>query len=187
MAEPEVTGPIHVVGEEVPSGVHLNIGDKLSIRSEGEVDFGGAVMGFGAPVKTADGEGETTAPHDYPAPNCLKNSLIFRIEPEGTGGVTANAPQQTQGWMQGGTNKPRGYQTIVPGQVILRANDRNTEDNSRGWRVWVEVERAVIPTDPRDVGRGVLGDGGSEGGGGEGEGDRGGLPQIPNILGGQQR
>src|SRR2546425_421842 len=116
-------GPFFVVGGEVSTGVFVKPGDKLQTLSTGFVNFGGAVLGIGAPILPADGDNWET-PSDYPAPQLKKNSLIFRIRPSG-----AEAPPFT--WFQGGTNAT----VLIPpgansGEVILRTNDGHPEDNT---------------------------------------------------------
>lgn len=112
-------GPFGVVGGEVATGVIVQAGDTVRTESEGLVDFGGAVIGFGAPILNADGDSWST-PAGYPAPSLRKNSLICRVGPR---------------WYQGGTSK--SFTPAESGEVILRSNDATPEDNSRGWTVSV--------------------------------------------------
>jgi hypothetical protein len=114
-------GPFPVVGAEVPTGVHVQGGDVVRVVAEGLVDFGGAVLGVGAPILNADGDSWAT-PAAYPAPSLRKNSLICKVGAR---------------WYQGGVDK-----TFTPGEageIILRANDDTPGDNSRGWTVSVYV------------------------------------------------
>ena len=68
-------GPFTVVGGEVRSNVFVDVGDVITTTSTGKVDFGGAVVGIGAPILDADGDYYAT-PASYPAPKLTKNSLI---------------------------------------------------------------------------------------------------------------
>ena len=124
-------GPFGVVGAEVVTGIQVQAGDIVRTVSEGLVDFGGAILGGGAPILNADGDSWST-PGSYPAPSLRKNSLICKV------GVR---------WYQGGTDK-----TFTPsesGEIILRTNDDNPGDNSRGWTVNLYVtpvgDPPVIP------------------------------------------
>jgi hypothetical protein len=149
-----------VVGDDYRTGIFLNIGDVFSIFADGIVDFGGAFMGFGAPKNDADAEHEGNAPLDYPAPQCRKNSLIYRIEPYENG---QPLPLNGVDWKQGGTARPQNELVLVGGELVLRTNDNQVGDNSGGWDVLVEVKRGlgtiisngggILPTDgdgPRD-------------------------------------
>lgn len=114
-------GPFGVVGAEVATGIQVQAGDIVRTVSEGLVDFGGAILGGGAPILNADGDSWST-PGSYPAPSLRKNSLICKVGAR---------------WYQGGTDK-----TFTPsesGEIILRTNDDNPGDNSRGWTVTLYV------------------------------------------------
>ena len=119
-------GPFAVVGGEVSTGVTVQGGDTVRVVGEGLVDFGGALLGAGAPILTADGDSWST-PASYPAPSLRKNSLICRVGSR---------------WYQGGVDK-----MFVPGEsgeVILRTNDDSPGDNSRGWTVTLYVTPSAI-------------------------------------------
>src|SRR2546426_604118 len=110
---------------EVNTGIFISPGTAVPITSWGLVDFGGAVLGLGAPILNADGDNSTT-PADYPAPALKKNSLICKV-----GTVL----------MQCGTST-----TITPsvsGMLSLLPNDKDPSDNSRSWVVTV-----ASPTGP---------------------------------------
>lgn len=124
-------GPFTVVGSEIQTGVTVQSGDTLVTTSTGTVDFGGAVLGVGAPILNADGDGWST-PSDYPASNLKKNSLIVRF---GSGAQ----------WFQGGTNARIAVPLGHFGEVFLRTNDKDTGDNSRGWTVMLEVTSPPPP------------------------------------------
>lgn len=111
-------GPYLVVGPEVLTAVSVEKDDILEVTSEGLVDFGGAFQGVGAPILDANGDTSNT-PSNYPAPNLRKNSLIVKIGDE---------------WVQGGTSA-RLSVSNTGGEIILRANDLDISDNSRGWSV----------------------------------------------------
>jgi hypothetical protein len=114
------------VGPDVNTQVDIiSPGNTVRVTSTGLVDFGGAVIGLGAPKLDADGDNETT-PSNYPAPTLRKNSPICRI------GLNKN-------WYQGGTD--RTFTPSESGKLILRANDFDTRDNSRRWEVTVHVSR----------------------------------------------
>jgi hypothetical protein len=110
-------GPFKVVDRMVNTRVNISAGDRVTVTAVGEVDFGGAVAGIGAPILTADGDDWQT-PSNYPAPSLRKNSLICDV-----GGTL----------FQGGVN--RSFVSTVAGPLILGVNDRTPEDNSRGWQV----------------------------------------------------
>jgi hypothetical protein len=120
-------GPFGVVGGEVSTGVTVQAGDTVRTVSEGLVDFGGAVIGFGAPILSADGDSWSTPPN-YPAPSLRKNSLICRVGSR---------------WYQGGVDK--SFTPGEGGEVILRTNDNDVNDNSRGWTVTLYVTPAGEP------------------------------------------
>lgn len=112
-------GPFLVNNKRVNTKVRVKAGDRIGIVASGEVDFGGAVIGIGAPVLDANGDDWETPP-DYPAPNLRKNSLICDI-----GGT----------FFQGGVNT--SFTSTADGVLILQPNDKDLKDNSRGWRVIV--------------------------------------------------
>jgi hypothetical protein len=112
-------GPWGVLKGETATGVHVQAGDTVRVVSDGLIDFGGAPLGIGAPILDANGDSWST-PADYPAPSLRKNSLICRVGPL---------------WYQGGTDAV--FRPGDSGEVILRVNDKNVEDNSRGWTVRV--------------------------------------------------
>ena len=119
---------VTVVGATVAADppLFVNGGETLLVRSTGLVDFGaGWFGGLGAPILTADGDAYTT-PGDYPAPSLRKNSLVVEVRPAGGG--------ESQ-FFQGGTNTDILIPPGVSGQVLLRANDIDPTDNSRGWMV----------------------------------------------------
>jgi hypothetical protein len=116
-------GPFTVVGGNVDTGIHVPDGATIRITAAGTVDFGGAVVGVGAPKLGPEGDAAAT-PSDYPDPSKRKNSLLVKI-----GSV----------WYQGGRDE-----TVTPatgGRLILRTNDRQIDDNSGGWSVHLEVRR----------------------------------------------
>jgi hypothetical protein len=110
-------GPFSVLKTQVRTGITVQSGDAVRTVAEGMIDFGGAAVGFGAPILNADGDSWST-PDDYPAPSLRKNSLICKV------GNT---------WYQGGTDK--FFNTATSGEVILYVNDKEPNDNSRGWSV----------------------------------------------------
>jgi hypothetical protein len=112
-------GPYGVATGPVNTGIHVNAGDAVRIVSRGEVDFGGAVFGIGAPKLNANGDDWST-PGNYPAPSLRKNSLICEI------GST---------FYQGGTDEM--FTPSEAGNLTLHLNDNNPSDNSRGWQVTV--------------------------------------------------
>jgi hypothetical protein len=114
-------GPFSVVGGDVHTGVTVLAGDTVRVTSDGLVDFGGGVGGIGAPKLNADGDTAAT-PTDYPAPALRKNSLICKV-----GAI----------WYQGGMD--RTFHPTESGELILRTNDRQVEDNTQGWNVTVYV------------------------------------------------
>jgi len=111
-----------VLNHEVPTGLTIRAGSKVRVLSSGVIDFGGAVLGLGAPIKDADGDDEVT-PGDYPAPGLHKNSLICKV----------GSPP----WEQCGTDAT--FQSKADGELILQPNDKDLLDNSRGWKVTVVV------------------------------------------------
>jgi hypothetical protein len=114
-------GPFGVIGADVSTGVFVQAGDIVRTISEGLVDFGGAVLGAGAPILDANGDSWST-PSSYPAPALRKNSLICKVGTK---------------WYQGGTDK--SFTPGEDGEIILRANDDSPGDNSRGWTVTLYV------------------------------------------------
>jgi hypothetical protein len=115
-------GTYNVSDHEVTTQEAFSAGSAVHVQARGSVNFGGAVGpfgGLGAPTLTADGDSWPT-PVDYPAPALRKNSLICKV-----GSI----------WYQCGQDA-----TFVPsesGNVTLRPNDRQLEDNSQDWRVTV--------------------------------------------------
>jgi hypothetical protein len=116
-----IKGPYTVVGPEVRTGINVKQGNVINIHASGKVDFGGAFLGIGAPILDANGDSEPT-PSDFPRDELRKNSLIVNIG---------------NGWYQGGTDT--SFTSTTSGEIILRANDADTTDNSRGWSVSVTV------------------------------------------------
>jgi hypothetical protein len=112
-------GPFTVSKKLVNTRIYVNPGDRVGVVAGGEVDFGGAVAGVGAPILTADGDDWPTDA-EYPAPNLRKNSLICNV-----GGT----------WFQGGVSE--SFIADAAGPLRLCPNDKNPEDNSRGWEVTV--------------------------------------------------
>jgi hypothetical protein len=110
-------GPFGVLKGAVRTNVVVYAGDTVRTISEGVIDFGGAVLGGGAPLLDANGDSWPTPPH-YPAPALRKNSLIC-----GVGGA----------WYQGGTDA--SFASWTTGELVLSVNDASPEDNSRGWSV----------------------------------------------------
>jgi hypothetical protein len=99
----------------------VEAGSTIQSSAHGIIDFGGAVLGVGAPRVGPDGD-NTFAPSDYPAPQLRKNSLICRV-----GSV----------WYQCGTAS-----TFTPtegGALVLRPNDAHLGDNSQEWVVSIIV------------------------------------------------
>jgi hypothetical protein len=118
-------GPYTVVGPEVHTGVIVQPGNVVRTFGTGLVDFGsGFIIGIGAPILGPDGDSERT-PAGYPDQSLRKNSLIAKIGDTGT-------------WHQGGTDK--SFIAETGGEVILRANDAQISDNSRGWSVNLLVQ-----------------------------------------------
>ena len=117
-----IYGPYTVVGPEVHTGVIVQQGNLVRTFGTGLVDFGGAVLGIGAPILGPDGDSEQT-PSNYPRPDLRKNSLIVKIG---------------DGWYQGGTDT--SFTSTTSGEVILLTNDAQTSDNSRGWSVKLLVK-----------------------------------------------
>jgi len=128
--------PIIVVGRVVRTFIEVFYGDLVEIRASGTVDFGGAVVGIGAPILGPDGDNWTTPP-DYPAPDRQKNSLIVGVR-------SASYPYHTS-WRQGGTN--RSFRSPHDGYLVLAANDASPDNNSRGWSVSI-----TVTTPPRFTG-----------------------------------
>lgn len=118
---PQPLGPFHVLKGERETGINVHAGDHVRVVSSGLIDFGGAFLGQGAPKLDANGDSDTP-PADYPEPALRKNSLICRVGPQ---------------WYQGGTDT--SFTPGHDGELVLRANDRYEEDNSRGWTVTVWV------------------------------------------------
>lgn len=116
-----IKGPYTVVGPELHTGINVKQGDVINIHASGLVDFGGAVFGIGAPILGPDGDNEIT-PIEYPDQTLKKNSLIVKIGNK---------------FYQGGTDKR--FTSTTSGEIILRANDLDTSDNSRGWSVSLTV------------------------------------------------
>jgi hypothetical protein len=112
-------GPFIVNRRRVNTRITVKAGDRIGVVARGEIDFGGAALGLGAPILTADGDDWPT-PADYPAPNLRKNSLVCDI-----GGTL----------FQGGVN--RSFLSTSSGQLALFPNDNQLGDNSRGWEVTV--------------------------------------------------
>ena len=102
-------------------GFKIQKGSVVSISAQGEIDFGGGVLGIGAPVLGPDGDDSET-PGDYPAPNLRKNSLIFRV-----GAV----------WYQGGTHKV--FTVDSQGDLDVGLNDKELGDNTGSLTVAVSV------------------------------------------------
>src|SRR5437016_576185 len=117
-----IHGPFTVVGPVVNTKIPVMAGDTIGISAAGEVDFGGAVAGIGAPIVGPDGDDPTSwpTPDKYPAPSLRKNSLVCSI------GASM---------VQGGTKT--SFVSSEGGPLKLLANDRWPEDNSRGWTVTV--------------------------------------------------
>ncbi len=107
---------------EVRTGIQAAFGDTITTTSSGQVDFGGAFIGFGAPILDADGDAWPT-PATYPAPSLHKNSLICKIDVVSTT------------YLQGGVN--RSFSAPSSGELVLDVNDDSPDDNSRGWTVFV--------------------------------------------------
>lgn len=128
--------PIIVVGRVVRTFIEVFYGDLVEISASGTVDFGGAVVGIGAPILGPDGDNWTTPP-DYPAPDRQKNSLIVGVRSE-------LYPYRTS-WEQGGTN--RSFRSPHHGYLVLAANDATPDNNSRGWSVSI-----TVTTPPRFTG-----------------------------------
>jgi hypothetical protein len=106
---------------EVTTGLTIRAGSTVRVLASGLIDFGGAVLGFGAPILTADGDDAPT-PSDYPAPELRKNSLICKVGSR---------------WYQGGQDVT--FHPSQDGALILRPNDKDLADNSRGWKVSLVV------------------------------------------------
>lgn len=107
-----VNGPFYVNRSLVITPLTAKQGDRIEIQSSGIVDFGGAVLGVGAPKLNADGDSQKT-PANYPAPNLRKNSLVVKIG---------------SNWYQGGTNK--SFVTSMAGTVRLYVNDNDPNNNT---------------------------------------------------------
>ena len=117
-------GPLSVGNKEINTELTIQAGSKVRIQASGTVDFGGAFLGMGQVIRDADGDDWST-PSDYPAPDLRKNSLICKV-----GGQ----------WYQGGTDK--SFVPTQSGELLLRSNDKDLADNSRGWEVRVTVTSA---------------------------------------------
>jgi hypothetical protein len=117
-----VHGPFLVVDHAVNTKVQVMMGDTIGVSASGEIDFGGAVLGIGAPIVGPDGDDPThwPTPSNYPAPSLNKNSLVCAI---GTSMV------------QGGAKT--SFVSPASGVLKLLPNDATPEDNSRGWTVTV--------------------------------------------------
>jgi hypothetical protein len=114
-------GPFQVSNAVVHTRYTIAAGSRVVVTAEGLIDFGGAVLGIGAPKVGPDGD-NAYAPSDYPAPNLHKNSLICQVA-----GI----------WYQGGVDTD--FVPTQSGELILRPNDANLEDNSRSWTVTVTI------------------------------------------------
>jgi hypothetical protein len=117
-------GPYPVLKQEVRTGVQVRAGDVARTVASGTIDFGGAVLGLGAPKLDAAGDSSPT-PLTYPAPYRRKNSLLCRV-----GGVL----------YQGGVDS--SFRVLSSGEVVLGVNDGLPEDNLGGWQVRIYVERS---------------------------------------------
>jgi hypothetical protein len=119
-------GPFSVVNGPVSTGVKIKPTDRVRVVATGEIDFGGAFLGIGAPRLGPNGdEAYYSAPAGYPAPGLRKNSLICRV-----GSL----------YYQGGTDVQ--FTPSERGELVLQPNDDNVSDNSRGWSVTVYRTRA---------------------------------------------
>jgi len=105
----------------VRTGITVQPKDLITTYSTGLVDFGGAVLGIGAPILDADGDDWTT-PSNYPAPDQRKNSLLVQVDSK---------------YFQGGKNKTLTIPSDVSGELFLDVNDATPKDNSRGWSVYI--------------------------------------------------
>lgn len=120
--------PITVIGHPIRTFLEVRNGDLVEVRATGTVNFGGGILGIGAPVLGPDGDNWTTPP-DYPAPALRKNSLIIGIR-------SLTYPFGTL-WMQGGNN--RSFRCPIDGTLTFAANDGLPDDNTGGWSVTVTV------------------------------------------------
>jgi hypothetical protein len=145
-------GGFKVSRNEVRTGIQAQAGSVVHISSTGTVDFGGAVLGGGAPKLNADGD-EEFAPTTYPAPELRKNSLIVKV-----GSI----------WYQGGTDQV--FRPSESGEIVLAPNDDDPGNNSRGWRVNVTIDPppttgaltyGPLPVRNRDLMTGISADAGS--------------------------
>jgi hypothetical protein len=132
-ADPQATrfwtnlGPIAT--SEYRTGINIVAGSRVATRTDGEVDFGGALAGGFPPILDADGDDETP-PQSYPAPGLKKNSLICRVAAR---------------WYQCG--KDRAFVPVDSGELLLQPNDDQLADNSRGWTATVFVTPPPAPID----------------------------------------
>ena len=117
-------GPFYVNRDLIKTSLNARKGDTIKITSTGIVDFGGAVLGIGAPKLDANGDFATT-PQNYPAPNLRKNSLIIKIGDK---------------WYQGGTGT--SFIASTEGSIQLYANDNDPGNNTGAWKVFANVTPA---------------------------------------------
>ncbi len=122
---PPVARPFTVSSGAVATGITVPAGATVHVTATGSVNFGGAVLGMGAPVLGPNGDDWAT-PADYPASQLRKNSLVCKI---------GDALYQC------------GFSaTLRPnhgGELILLPNDKTPLDNSGEWTVLVTVTPPV--------------------------------------------
>ena len=128
MTETEFTA--RVVNRRVPTGLYVQPGERIEIRSTGVIHFGGPFSYLVPTILSADGDNHRT-PADYPAPNLRKNSLVLQV-------MVTSGRWNFQGGVSTSWQVPPG----VHGELSLLPNDAVPADNTQGWDV---VLRHITP------------------------------------------
>ncbi len=121
-------GFFSVATAPVKTGVRVEKGERILILGLHEVNFGGGVLGIGAPVFGADGDQSLDA--TFPMPHLRKYSLGYRI---------GDGP-----WLQGAVSTAPGLVADRAGEVELAPNDTLLEDNTGAWTVKIYTWRWVL-------------------------------------------
>jgi hypothetical protein len=122
---------ITVVGSRIDTSIPVARNDFVQFTATGDVDVGGAFVGFGQIIVPPGGDNYIT-PSNYPAPSLRKNALIV--------GVRDPLNPATVDWRVDGTS--RSFNSPIDGLISVAANDASPEDNSRGWSVVISVTSA---------------------------------------------